>query len=87
MTWQLAQNDGLRRLALLGLPAPPARLDGLTITLIDFDTRELCGFLIGGNSHEYQRNVNRAVKRALERRGATVKLRHIKLAEAVRWGR
>ena len=85
MTWQDAKRESLHRILLLGLPAPPARLDGLIVTLLEFQPREIAGFLVGGYSAEFQRNVNRAVRREMERRGAVVKLKRITVAESIRW--
>ena|GEM_PF-3066866 len=85
MTWQDAQTEAARRLWLLPAPPPPARLDGLTVTLIEFETDEIAGVLAGGNSATFQRMVNRALRRRLESRGATVVVRIITLAETMRW--
>jgi len=57
MTWQDAQAEAARRLSLLPAPPAPARLDGLTVTLIEFETDEIAGVLAGGNSATFQRMV------------------------------
>lgn len=85
ISWQECKKESLHRILLLGFPAPPVRLDGLIVTLLDFESREIAGFLVGGYSAEFQQNVNRAVKRELERRGAIVKLKRITIAESIRW--
>ncbi len=85
MTWQLCKSEALHRLLLLGLPSPPARLEGLVVTLLEFENREITGFLVGGTSQDFQRNVNRAIRRELERRGAIVKVNRIKEYDTVRW--
>jgi hypothetical protein len=82
MSWKLCKTEALRRLALLNLPE---RVDGLQVTLLEFTNNELTGFLVGGNSFEFQRNVNRALRRELERRGGIVKLKRITEYDTVRW--
>jgi len=86
MTWQTAQAEAKRRLSLL--PGPPdGRLDGLTVTLIEFETDQIAGLLAGGNSAMFQRMVNRALRRYMESRGAIVVERIITLQETMKWSR
>jgi hypothetical protein len=67
MTWASAQTEATRRIALLPIPPDPTPLDGLTVTLLDFETDAVAGMLVGGNSAEFQQMVNRAASRALKK--------------------
>ena len=82
MTWKSAQHEAANRLAKLPIPAD-ARLDGYTVTLIEFDADATAGLLVGGNSAEFQSMVNRALKKLLKKRGALVVFRRIKLSDTL----
>jgi len=70
------------------LPIPlTGPLTGLTVTLLAFETDAVAGFTVGGNSAHFQWMVNRAAKRLLEHRGATVNIRTITMAETMQWQR
>jgi len=86
MTWQSAQTEAKRRIGYLPIP-PTGSLTGLTINLLAFETDAVAGFLAGGNSALFQWMVNRAAKRILEKRGATVKVRTVTLAETMEWNK
>lgn len=74
-----------RRIQKLPIPPAPARLDGLTVTLMNFETDGVAGGMVGGNSATFQKMVNRAAIKMLKERGARVKLTTVKLDAVVRW--
>jgi len=80
-----AVNDAINRINKLPIPPEPERLDGLTVTLLDFETDGVTGGLVGGNSATYQRMVNRAGTKLLKRRGAIVKVTTVKLDAVLQW--
>lgn len=83
MSWRDAQDEAARRLSRLHIPArtslpdPTKDLHGVTVALIEFESDETAGLLVGGHSAAFQAMVNRAMKRALEKRGASVIIQQI----------
>lgn len=85
MTWQTAKAEADRRIAQLPLPPEPARLDGLKITVLDFDSDAVCLLLTGVQPVIFHKTVIRAMRRQLESRGAIVHFKMIPIADTMDW--
>ena len=85
MSFAIATKEAENRVNHLPIPPAPERLDGLTVTLVNFETDGVAAGLVGGNSATFQRMINRAARQLLKDRGATVKLDLIKLDHAIQW--
>jgi hypothetical protein len=84
MTWKHAQEEAQKRIAQLPLP-PTGRLDGLEVNLLDFDSDAVCMLLTGEQPVIFHKTVIRAIKRDLEKRGASVFFRMVPLADTIEW--
>lgn len=85
-TWQQAKRDAEKRVAML--PLPPGQLDGLSIVLTDYEDEVTYKFLCGLNNTwalDYHRVVNQAVRRILKKRGATINVFTIRMADYMKW--
>jgi hypothetical protein len=84
MTWQESQAEAAHRVAALPIPKD-GPLDGLVLTLLEFESDELARYAIGLESARDQTYINRAIRRLLKPRGVLFRTRWIKMAATVQW--
>lgn len=82
MSWSDAKKNAADRIVQLNLP--PGRLDGCTVWLLTFESDSVC-YAVTGWGLAWHKMVERAMYRALKKRGAIVNTTNVKLADVVEW--
>lgn len=85
MSFLNAKAEAQNRIARLPIPQGDEPLDGLTITLMNFENDTVAAGLVGGNSSKFQFMCNKAAAKLLKARGAEVQSLIVRLNSVVHW--
>ncbi len=85
MSWSSAVAEAERRIKKLPIPPEPTPLDGLEVTLINFESDSIAAGMVGGNSATFQAMTNRAAVKILKKRGARVNIVTMRMDNVLKW--